>query len=654
MNGLVFEDQSPVVSSDPNRADIACFVGFIKRRNTQIPSEVNRWLFEQGWSAPPFKREGLPLFRPGDLIEADGLLTRLQDKDDPLSVYLKQRISVEAPRLLDEDRGSDPASESLKTALLIALNGVILAEALYDEERFKNIALTASTKDKARQNPRGENLVRVNRLLLEEAFPGEIAKGKPTTVDDLLDIPVPIDNWEVFDRLFAWERRDLDGRGPVSTTYLGAAVRSFFAQGGRKCYVVRVGDPWLLMARRDARLNRIKDLIPGYPISLTCSPEDRNSWSGIGHLFGLPDVSFLCLPDLADAVGVDREQITLPRYISRFEEQFVECSEPAPAPPADSLARLFSAPRCGDEEYKDWANALFMATSMLARSLREVQMVASVPIPQAGSKPDMASKAERDLMEFFTSGGRFLSSPLSRQQTGLSSAFLQLAYPWLRTPGSANLPEQIESPEAVLAGLLARNALTRGAFRSAAGFHLADVYDLYPALPRYQMMKRHADTRAENSPLHTLMERVSLFGITPGGFKLLSDVTTSLNESYRPASVNRLVSIIIRAARRLGEDRVFESSGERLWAELKEGLNALLSGLLEAGALRGETPSEAFDVRCDRSTMTQNDIDSGRVIAIVQFDAAVPIERITVALAMDEGGQVSQLTTIGAINREAA
>lgn len=653
MNGLVFEDQAPVVQSDPNRADIACFVGFVKRRNTKIPPEVKRWLTEQGWVSPPFEREGLPLFRLSDLIDADRLLTRLQDKDSALSVYLKGQISIEAPRLLDEDRGSDPPSESLKTALVTALNGVIQGEPLYDEQRFQDVALTANTRARAEQNLRGESLVRFNRSLLEEAFAGEIAKGKSATIDDLLDIPVPIDNWDIFDRLFAWERRDLDGRGPASATYLGAAVRSFFAQGGRKCYVVRVGDPWLVTALRPARLNRIKHLIPGYPFSLASSPEDRNSWRGIGHLFGLPDVSFLCLPDLADAVGVDREQVMLPRYIPIFEEQFVECSAPSAPPPADSLARLFSAPRCGDEEYKDWANALFLATDMLARRLREVQVVASVPIPQAGLKPETASQAERDLMEFFTSQGKFLSSRLSRQENGLSSAFLQLAYPWLRTPGSANLPEQVESPDAVLAGILARNALTRGAFRSAAGFHLADVYDLYPSLPRYQVLKRHADNSANSLASHTLMERVSLFGLTPGGFELLSDVTTSLNESYRPAGVSRLVSVIVRAARRLGEDRVFESSGERLWTQLRESLNTLLSGLLEAGALRGETPSEAFDVRCDRSTMTQNDIDNGRVIALVQFDAAVPIERITVVLAMDEGGQVSQFTT-GAINREAA
>jgi phage tail sheath protein FI len=140
---------------------------------------------------------------------------------------------------------------------------------------------------------------------------------------------------------------------------------------------------------------------------------------------------------------------------------------------------------------------------------------------------------------------------------------------------------------------------------------------------------------------HTLLERVSLLGPTPGGLRVLSDVTTSLNNSYRQANVNRLVSIIARAARRLGEDIVFETSDQRLWARLREHLSRLLLGLLRSGALRGQTPAQAFEVRCDRSTMSQNDIDNGRVIALVQFNAAAAIEQITVVLSMDEGGQVS-------------
>src|SRR5919204_5950537 len=48
------------------------------------------------------------------------------------------------------------------------------------------------------------------------------------------DVPVPIESWQAFDRLFAWDERPLDERTRGAATYIGAAVRSFFAQGGRR------------------------------------------------------------------------------------------------------------------------------------------------------------------------------------------------------------------------------------------------------------------------------------------------------------------------------------------------------------------------------------------------------------------------------------
>ena len=458
--------------------------------------------------------------------------------------------------------------------------------------------------------------------------------GRPANdLAELAQVPVPIDTWETFDRLFAWEQRPIDGGGRWATSYLGAAVRSFFAQGGRLCYVVRAGDPWPLTEARATRLARLAELIPGYPLAVAATPLERSSWRGVAHLFGLPDVSFVCLPDLADAVGVAVEPLPLPPPTGPGEEVFVECSAAEPAPPADRAGRRLRAPRCDEAGYADWARAVSLVGDLLARQQREVQLVAAVPIPLAGTP------AERDLLGGLAGAG---DGPLARSlgDNGLASAFVQLAYPWARTPGSANLPEGLESPDAVLVGLLARSALTRGAFRSAGGQPLGDVIEVAPALSRAAMLALPADAARPGRP-HPLLERVSLLGPTPGGLALLSDVTTSLSESYRPAAVNRLVAALVRAARRLGEDLVFEAAGERLWARLRESLTTLLTGLLRAGALRGATPQAAFLVRCDRSTMTQNDLDNGRVIAVVQFQAALPIDTITVALALDEGGQVS-------------
>jgi hypothetical protein len=464
-------------------------------------------------------------------------------------------------------------------------------------------------------------------------------------LEALLDIPVPIDSWDMFDALFEWETRPLDNLNHTATSYVGAAVRSFFTQGGRKCYMVRVDDPWEFTASYDTRRSRIHKLLPGYPHGLEVSPVDRQTWHGVGHLFGLPDVSFLCLPDLPDALGVRRQMTLPPPLVTALLERFVECSDNEPAAPVDRAGDDFRAPRCDEQGYADWARAMHLLADLLQRRQREVQLVAALPLP--ATAPDIVrSSAERDLLAFLTSAA---FAPLSytpeQSNTGLASAFVQLAYPWLRTRGSENLPEQLESPDGVLVGMLARNAMTRGTFRSIANTSPTDVYAVSPVLGREHLFRRHVDKPVGVAASHSLLERVSLFGPTPRGLALLSDVTTSLQEIYRPASVNRLVAAIVGAARRVGEEAVFEASGPSLWGQLKERLETLLVGLLQAGALHGTTAAEAFEVRCDLTTMSQHDLDSGRVITHIQFNAALPIDTITVMLALQADGQVALLAT---------
>ena len=66
----------------------------------------------------------------------------------------------------------------------------------------------------------------------------------------LYDLPLPVHNWEEFDRLFEWNRRSYGDMATIGATYLGAAVRSFFAQGGRKCFIISLGEPAALQADR--------------------------------------------------------------------------------------------------------------------------------------------------------------------------------------------------------------------------------------------------------------------------------------------------------------------------------------------------------------------------------------------------------------------
>ena len=67
-------------------------------------------------------------------------------------------------------------------------------------------------------------------------------------------------------------------------------------------------------------------------------------------------------------------------------------------------------------------------------------------------------------------------------------------------------------------------------------------------------------------------------------------------------------------------------------------LRELMKRLWQGGALDGATIQDAFSVRCDQSTMTQNDIDNGRLVALVTFNAASTIELIRVTMALETSG----------------
>ena len=92
------------------------------------------------------------------------------------------------------------------------------------------------------------------------------------------------------------------------------------------------------------------------------------------------------------------------------------------------------------------------------------------------------------------------------------------------------------------------------------------------------------------------------------------------------------------AARRAGEAALFEANGPALWTEVRRSLEQTLLAFWREGALGGASAEEAFVVRCDRSTMSQNDLDGGRVRAEIALLPVAAVERITVVLELSGGG----------------
>jgi phage tail sheath protein FI len=79
---------------------------------------------------------------------------------------------------------------------------------------------------------------------------------------------------------------------------------------------------------------------------------------------------------------------------------------------------------------------------------------------------------------------------------------------------------------------------------------------------------------------------------------------------------------------------VFEPNAEPLWAEVRQQVADFLRALWHEGRLEGATPDEAFFVRCDRTTMTQDDLDNGRLVVVVGMAALKPSEFVIVRIGM--------------------
>ena len=89
---------------------------------------------------------------------------------------------------------------------------------------------------------------------------------------------------------------------------------------------------------------------------------------------------------------------------------------------------------------------------------------------------------------------------------------------------------------------------------------------------------------------------------------------------------------------------MFEPNDERLWARVNQTITQFLVTEWRNGALMGTKPSEAFFVKVDRTTMTQNDIDNGRLICIIGLAVVKPAEFVIFRLTQFQGG--SEVTEI--------
>ncbi|MEZ5294050.1 MAG: phage tail sheath C-terminal domain-containing protein [Vicinamibacterales bacterium] len=102
--------------------------------------------------------------------------------------------------------------------------------------------------------------------------------------------------------------------------------------------------------------------------------------------------------------------------------------------------------------------------------------------------------------------------------------------------------------------------------------------------------------------------------------------TMSPQTSWKYVSVRRLFIFVEESIRRGTQWVVFEPNGEPTWLAVRRAVENFLLQVWRGGGLAGAKAEEAFFVRCDRSTMTQDDLDNGRLVTLVGVAPMKPAE----------------------------
>jgi len=113
---------------------------------------------------------------------------------------------------------------------------------------------------------------------------------------------------------------------------------------------------------------------------------------------------------------------------------------------------------------------------------------------------------------------------------------------------------------------------------------------------------------------------------TGQGIRVWGARTCSSNTLWKYINVRRLFIFLEESIKRGTNWVVFEPNDEKLWARVNRTIDAFLTRVWRDGALMGSSPAEAFFIKVDRSTMTQDDIDNGRLICVIGVAPVKPAE----------------------------
>ncbi|HKD14607.1 MAG TPA: phage tail sheath subtilisin-like domain-containing protein [Candidatus Angelobacter sp.] len=208
----------------------------------------------------------------------------------------------------------------------------------------------------------------------------------------------------------------------------------------------------------------------------------------------------------------------------------------------------------------------------------------------------------------------------------INSSYAAFYHPWLYglTPGKPKTSKKdtklLLPPSGFVCGIYARNDFERGVFKAPANLPVLGAVG-----------PERTISAAEQRTLTEL--GINLFRVFPGkGTVLWGARTATSDPEWKYINLRRYFAYLEHSIDRGTQWAVFENNGEALWSAVRRTIEDFLVNEWQNGALVGSKPNEAFFVRCDRTTMTQNDLDNGRLICLVGVAAIKPAEFVIIRI----------------------
>jgi hypothetical protein len=201
------------------------------------------------------------------------------------------------------------------------------------------------------------------------------------------------------------------------------------------------------------------------------------------------------------------------------------------------------------------------------------------------------------------------------------TTYAAIYYPWIevldptqRSTQGAPPPRITLPPSGFMAGIYGRSDDGRGVWKAPAN-------EVVNGLTKFETNI----TKARQDVLNP--EGINAFRFFEDrGYRVWGARTMSSDPEWIYINVRRLFIYLEHSIDNGTQYAVFEPNGPQLWANIQQSIEDFLLVAWRDGALLGDKPEQAYFVRCDRTTMTQNDLDNGRMICLIGVAPVKPAE----------------------------